>query len=56
MADFKEVLKTATKRYHEKQGDYPAYAMAPWDDRNIWNAYLEKVNAELDSASSEKST
>jgi hypothetical protein len=47
MADFKEVIKKANDGYHNRD-DYPPYAIASWDDRNRWIAYLEKINKELD--------
>lgn len=48
MADFAKVLKKAQDGYHQRK-DYPAFAMAPWDDRNRWTDYLTKINQELDA-------
>jgi len=50
MAEFKTVLETAHRGYHDRQ-DYPPYALASWDDRNRWSQYLKKINAELDAKS-----
>ena len=47
MADFSEVLKVAQEGYR-KRDDYPPYALASWDDRTRWTAYLKKINEELD--------
>jgi len=52
MADFKTVLERAHAGYSNRD-DYPPFAIAPWDDRPRWNAYLEKINAELDVAEAE---
>ena len=49
MADFLEVLKRANDGYHDRD-DYPPFALVSWDDRARWNAYLRKINAELDAA------
>ena len=51
MADFKKVLEIAKDGYGRRL-DYPPYAVAPWDDRNRWNAYLNDINDELDGVPS----
>ena len=48
MADFLEVLKRANDGYHDRD-DYPPFALVSWDDRALWNAYLRKINEELDA-------
>ncbi|KKM63650.1 hypothetical protein LCGC14_1509360 [marine sediment metagenome] len=46
MADFNKVLKIAHDGYSQRD-DYPSFALAPWDDRVKWTAYLQKINDEL---------
>ena len=47
MADFAEVIKVAQEGYSNRD-DYPPYALASWDDRTRWTAYLKKINEELE--------
>ena len=51
MAEFKKVLQIAHDGY-TKRDDYPPFALAPWDDRPRWTAYLEKIDAELEALES----
>ena len=48
MAGYKVGLNKALDGYG-KRDDYPPYAIAPWDDRARWRAYMEIINAELDA-------
>jgi hypothetical protein len=40
------IMQRANDGYHRRD-DYPAFAMAPWDDRLRWSDYIKKVTAEV---------
>ena len=52
MADFARVMDMDKRiRLGSNRGDdYPPFALASWDDRVRFGAYLERINRELDAA------
>ena len=48
MAEFEEVLKVANEGRYNRD-DFPPCTLLGWDDRQFWNAYLSKINTELES-------
>ncbi len=41
------IIQRANDGYGKDASGYPPYAMAPWDDRLRWSAYVQKVAAEV---------
>ena len=52
MVDFKKVMETAWAGYHNRD-DFPPHALASWDDRTRWTAYLTKIALELEAQENE---
>jgi hypothetical protein len=36
------IIQRANDGYHHR-GDYPSFAITPWDDRLRWSDYIKKV-------------
>jgi hypothetical protein len=41
------IIQRANDGYHRDAGDYPPFALTPWDDRIRWSGYIEKCAAEV---------
>ena len=41
------IIQRANDGYHRDTGRYPSYALAPWDDRIKWTAYIKTIAAEV---------